>query len=366
MRPLRKIAFLVEDFTAPSAIQNSGSAAQQLVDRFLIGYPRDGVFRTFNDLQVTVHLLVGSEADFSSRVRDHRLLLAQTAEQAVADADAVVIVPRWLGVANDGYLRAAVEHAPEGSTCFVHGLLSNSVAQARILYRVADARKISVLAGTPTSITWRLPDVDLASGTKLNEALIIVQGTSPAAELNALEGLLPVLEKRQGGEHGIARVCRIEGADFWRAGKRGLWSEALLASAISRSHSPQGDPLLDGRTQDIFGLGLVPKLARNFYGWILEHNDGLRTALLVLNGVVADYNFAVRTGRESILSAQLFRPPSPIEHQYSRLVAAMEDFFTGKPAAWNRERNVLITELMEIFRQPKSRSGDWIDVKKQL
>src|SRR5437868_6262556 len=156
MRPLRKLAFLIEDFSMPSPGQSSGSSAQQLLDRFLLGYPRDGAFRQFPGLEVVVHLMVSSESDFGTRIRDFRL-------------------------------------------------------------RVAPVR----------------------------EALSIVQGSSPGADLHALEGLLPVLEKRRGGEAGIRRVRFLEGADVWRAGEKGLWSQALLAAAISRSHSPQGDPLVD-------------------------------------------------------------------------------------------------------------------------
>src|SRR2546422_1033212 len=37
LKPLRKIAFLVEEFSLQTP-------AQQLLDRFLIGYPRDGKF----------------------------------------------------------------------------------------------------------------------------------------------------------------------------------------------------------------------------------------------------------------------------------------------------------------------------------
>ena len=364
MRTLRKIAFLLDEFSAPSP-------AQQLLDRFLIGYPRDGALRKFDDAEVSAYLTVSSESNFGMREEDYDLEVARTAEKAVAGADAVVIVSRRPGaLANEAFLKIALEQAPEGAACFVHGVLANSLPSARNFATRAAARRIALLAGTPLCVTWRLPEVDLIPGTALTEALIVVQvnplsGQPPAtlggAELQALDGLLPVIERRRGGESGIRSVRFLEGKNLWRAGEKGLWSWPLLAAALSRSHTPQGDPVQDGRTQDLAGLGLVPKLARNPRGWLLEHRDGLRTSILVLDGVVADFNFAVRTQSGDVLSAQLFRAPTPAEHHFSRLAAVMEDFFRGSRAPWPVERNLLVAGLLEKFGKPASLTGQRLE-----
>lgn len=369
MRTIRKIAFLLDEFASPSP-------AQQLLDRFLIGYPRDGVWRKLQGAGVTAYLAVSSEANFGMRPEEFRLGIASTAERAVEGADAIVIVSRRPGaLANEAFLKIALEQAPEGAACFVHGALANNLAGARLFAEKAALRRIALRSGTPLSVTWRLPQVDLPKGTPLTEALIVVQvnplsaqATPPSppatlggAELQALDGLLPVLERRHGGEAGIRGVRFLEGKSLWRAGDKGLWSWPLLGAALSRSNTPQGDAVLDGRTQDLLGLGLVPKLARNPRGWLLEHRDGLRTAILVLDGVVADFNFAVRGQTGDALSAQLFRAPTPGEHHFSRLAASMEDFFLGAAPAWPLERSLLIAGLLEKFSKPSSLSGQWLE-----
>lgn len=383
MRTLRKIAFLLEDFTTPPpsfslATSLAGapppsvsSPSQQLLDRFLIGYPRDGQFHRPTVSEVSAYLMLTDESDFGRRTIDFGLKIAPTAEQAAADADAVIIASRKPGsMANDRLLEIALERASQGSACFVHGALSSSLERGRTLLRLAESRGIHLLAGTPWGVTWRLPETDLPAATPLAEALIVVQrhssgsggsqGSLPGAELDALEGLLPIIERRQGGESGVRSLRLLEGPEVWRAGDKKLWSWKLLAAALSRSNSPQGDPVLDGRTQDILGLGLVPKLARNPVAWLLEHRDGLRSALLVLDGVVADHNFALGTRDGRVLSAQLFRAPPPADHHFSRLVAVLEDFFqTGRPP-WPVQRNLLIAGLLETFRHPASHSGKTI------
>lgn len=373
MRTLRKIAFLLEDFSKPSP-------GQQLLDRFLAGWLADGELRRSPFPSAAVFVISGrNDSNLEQRAKDFKLTLATRAQEALEGADAVVIAPRRPGaLSNERLVQTALESAPEGSACFVHGALANSLERARGFAQQARSRQIALRAGTPLCVTWRLPEIDLPLDTPLSEALIIVQmnasttPTSPptppsslrGAALQALEGLMPVIERRRGGESGVRRIRHLEGEAVWRAAAKGDWSWPLLAAAISRSHSPQGDPVLDGRTQDIVGLGLVPKLARNPHGWLLEHRDGLRTAILVLDGVVADFSFAVRTKDGSVASAQLYRAPLPAEQHFSRLATVIEQFFRTSTTPWPIERNLLTAGLLDAFILPTSRAGQVVPTPK--
>ena len=350
MNSFHKLAFLLENFEVPSP-------AQQLLDRFLIGYPHDGKFHRFHDLEISACVHPNNaQANFGARAKEFGLSILSDPHDAVRDANAIVIVPAGPGaVASDELVSIALQAAPRGAVCFVHGVLASNLELARQQSRRAQSRNISLLAGTPTAVTWRLPEMDLPLGTTLVEALIVVQGRSLDAELNGLEGLLPIIERRRGGEKGVRNVRFLQGKEVWRAGDKGHWSWPLLAAAISRSDSPQGDPVKDGRTQDIVGLGLVPTLAREPRGWLLEHRDGLRSAILVLDGVVADLNFAVQARDRTIHSAQLYRPSPPTEHHFSRLAAVLEDFFRTGQAPWPLERNHLIAGVIETFTLPSAR-----------
>lgn len=364
---MRKVTFLLEEFATPSP-------SQQLLDRFLMGYPRNGALHKPAIDEISAYLPPTNEGDFGMRHDDFNLTIAPTVEQAVENADGVVIVPRRPGAtANDRLAVIAVARAPEDAACFIQGVLGSNLQHGRALAKMAAARRIRLLAGTPLSVTWRLPQMELPQDTALSEALIVVQinpppspsqtgpqGTLAGAELNALEGLLPVIERRRGGETGIRNVRLLEGDEVWRAGDRKLWSWPLLAAALSRSHSPQGDPVMDGRTQDIAGLGLVPKLARHPQAWLLEHHDGLRTSILVLDGVVGDFNFAVRAADGRVFSAQLFRAPPPLEQHFSLLAEVVENFFQTRKLPWPLERNLLIAGLLEAFRNPATRAGKTI------
>ena len=102
---------------------------------------------------------------------------------------------------------------------------------------------------------------------------------------------------------------------------------------------------------------MVTKLAREPRGWLIEHTDGLRSAILRLDGVVADCNFAVQAQDGTVTSAQIYRPPAPAEHHFSRLAAVLEDFFRTGRSPWPLSRNVLIAGLLEVFREASNSPG---------
>jgi hypothetical protein len=349
------LAVIAEEF-AP------GTPAQQLLDRFLLGYPRDGEFyRAAEELSIRLYITGGrGNPDVARRVQDHGLVWTDELEHAVTLATAMILVPRSVGAeTNNEFIRKTLAAAKTPARCFVHGTLGDSLTAAQAHARLAQAGRVPLLTGSAVGVTWHLPELEIPQDTRFEQALIITQGASPGAEFDGLDGLLPILARRRGGETGMRSVQFFEGAGLWQASKDGLWRESLLAAAISRSDSPQGDPVKDGRTQDLVGLGLVPKLARNPRGWILEHRDGLRSIILVLDGVIADYNFAVQTIDGTLFSAQIFRPPKPRQDQYSRLAVVLEDFFRAGTPPWPIERGLLTAGLLEAMAkaaaQPSTR-----------
>lgn len=345
MRPLKKIVFLLDEF----ALQTPG---QQLLDRFLIGYPRNGVWHRDAQWRITVCTPPGAGDELlERRVRDFSLVRASDPAQAVASADAVVIAPGGQGeTANETLIQLALEHAPRGCPCFVYGLLGNSVASAGATLHRAEARGVPLAAGTWLPVTWRLPEVDVPHGAALKEALVVVQGPLPLAAMQGVELLHALTWNRQTAGAKAIRIEPMSGAEVWAEGRKGTWSWPLLAAAIARSNSPQGDVLKDGRTQDLVGRGLVEALARSPHGWTFQHSDGLRSTLLVLDGVIADYNFAVQPQRGAIISAQLYRAPAPSEHHYSRLTAVMEDFFRTGESPWPLARSHATAMTVAMMR----------------
>src|SRR4029453_12161767 len=107
-------------------------------------------------------------------------------------------------------------------------------------------------------------------------------------DFHGLEALQCMLERRQGGETGVRSVQMIEGESVWRAGGAGRYPRDLLVAALSRSDTPQGQTIADGRTQDLVAKNQLPKLVQNPSAYFIEHRDGVKGTLLMLNGGVKD------------------------------------------------------------------------------
>ena len=338
-----------------------GGAAQALLDRFLIGYPRSGSFVRPRGRKVRLCLVKGRGAEVARRQKDFSLEVLTDVERAAAGADSLVLAPNAGTPRGERKLvRTAFRSAREGARVFVHGELGDSRAEAEELAASSARRKLRVVSGSYMGTTWRLPDVDSPRDAALREALIVTFG-QPDESFLALDGLLPFIERRRSGESGVKSVIFHQGRGVWEAGLKARWSEELLAAAISRTDTPQGDALEDARTQDLMGLGLVPKLARDPRVYVIEHVDGLRSTLMSLEGVIADTNLAVRTVEGKTISTQIYHPPGPGHQQWSCLAGRLDDFFAGGPAPWPLERGVFTAALLEAMRKASAKPGVAVD-----
>jgi hypothetical protein len=130
-----------------------------------------------------------------------------------------------------------------------------------------------------------------------------------------------------------------------------------VKSAISRSDTPQGDAVRDGRTQDLVGLGLLENLVKTPRGWLIEQSNGFQFVIAVMDGAVADYNVALQTRAGGIVSAQVHRPPAPVEMHYTRLAAKLDSYFRNGVPPWPIEQNALTAELLERFEVSKMQAA---------
>ncbi|MCZ6794911.1 MAG: hypothetical protein O7J95_15005 [Planctomycetota bacterium] len=330
------------------------SPAQQLVDRFLLGYPHDGEFRQPAARLHRIHVVDGGgevDVEVDVEVERRRLLFGfeRSADltAAVGEASAVIVVRDrpWLPDER-GLLRRVLENVAEGAAVFAWGIPATNPDEARALEALAGRRRLVLSGGTFLPATWRLPAVDVGWRAELREALVVVVGERGPAFLGGLDALQSLVERRRGGEAGVRRVRRLEGGDVWKFFAESVSFQELLASAVSRSDTPRGDPERDGRTQDIVGKGLLPELVQRPVLALLEHADGLRSAVVRLDGAVRDFNFAVRDTAGRVTSAQLYRPPPPGEHHYDRLAALLDEFFVHRRPPHPFERNVLVGALL--------------------
>jgi hypothetical protein len=343
------------------------SHAQHIADRFLVGYPRNGRWHR-PDMKI-VSLYVGQkpEKDQSEeRAREFGFSVYPTIAEALRCGGDKLAVDAVLLIGEHGtyprnekgqvlypryeFFQQCVDvFEKDGRAVPVYNdkHLSYSFEKAKKMVDSSKRLKFPMLAGSSLPVTWRLPDLELPLGCEIEDALMVGVGGSDPMDYHALEAMQCMIERRKGGETGVRAVQLIEGDAVWRAGDDGRWSKQLLTAALSRSDSPQGLTLTDGRTQDLVGSGELQKLVKNPAAYFIEHNDGLRTTLLMLNGAIRDFNFAARLKKGGIQSTQFFLSPTPNVTYSACLVSKIEELFATGKAPYPVERTLIVSGMLE-------------------
>ena len=343
------------------------SAPQQLCDRFLAGYPSEGEWKEPNSKVVSFYIDQKSNDDLgSARAGQFGFKVYPSVAEALCcggsrlACDAVLIVadggehPRdtsdQTAYPSQQFFEQCVKTFQKTKSVvpvFIAFNLSHSFESASAM--VATARKIHfpLLAGSWLPLTWRLPDFDVPLGAEIEEALIAGGGGPDRMDFHALNALQCMMERRKGGEHGVESVQLLEGESVWEAGKAGKWSMELLSSALSRSDTPLGLTLEDGRTQDLVGSGVLPSLASHPIAFLITYRDGARAAVLILDGAVRDFNFAARIREKGLLSLQFLITPAPNATYSTGLAAIIEQMFVSRQPPYPVERSLLTSGILE-------------------
>ena len=225
--------------------------------------------------------------------------------------------------------------------------LSYSFDHAKWMVDASRRLKFPMLAGSSLPVTWRLPDLELPLDCEIQDALMVGYGGADVMDFHGLEALQCMLERRKGGETGVRAVQMIEGDAVWKAADEGRYSRELLVSALSRSDSPQGQTVVDGRTQDLVAKGELPRLVKTPAAYFIEYRDGLKATLLMLTGAVKDFTFAARIKGSGIQSTQFFLSPEPNVTYSACLVRQIEELFDTRKAPYPVERTLLVSGVLE-------------------
>jgi hypothetical protein len=343
------------------------SHAQHIGDRFLVGYPRDGSWHTPDMKVVSLYVDQKPEGDQSTaRAKEFGFDVYPTIAEALRCGTSKLAVDAVLVIGEHGqyprnekgqvlyprheFVKQAVEvFEKDGVAVPIYNdkHLSYSFDKARWMVDASKRLKFPMLAGSSLPVTWRLPDIELPLNCEIENALMVGYGGPDVMDFHGLEALQCMVERRKGGETGVRAVQMIEGDAVWKAGDAGVYSKELLISALSRSDTPQGQTITDGRTQDLVGKGELPKLVKNPAAYFIEYRDGLKATLLMLNGAVKDFTFAARVKGSGLQSTQFFLSPEPNVTYSACLVAKIEELFETGKAPYPVERTLLVSGVPE-------------------
>lgn len=203
--------------------------------------------------------------------------------------------------------------------------------------------------GSSLAVTWRIPSVEFPDGCTVREALSIGYGGVDSYDFHALETIQCMVERRKGGETGVEWLQAYQGDSFWRAYEQGVWPHALVKAALSRSST-----LMPANSlfTDVFPtIEQMRKLVPNPTAYHYQHHDGLRSTILLMNGLVRDFTFAANIeGQSKPFSTQMYLPMpdgrTTLASFFSPLVHNAELMFLTGKAQYPAARTLLTSGLV--------------------
>jgi len=350
------------------------SHGQHMGDRFLVGYPHNGAWHMPGAKIVSLYVDQKPEGDLSeARAKEFGFRVYPTIAETLRCGGNKIAVDAVLTIAEHGdyptndigqklypryefFEQCVKVFEQDGRAVPVYNdkHLSYSFQKAQRMVSASKRLRFPMLAGSSLPVTWRLPDVELPLGCHIEEAVMVGEnGSDDAMDFHALEAMQCMLERRKGGETGVRSVQWVEGEAVWRAG----WSKDLLVAALSRSDTPLGLTVKDGRTQDLVGSGALHELVKKPVAYVIEYRDGLRATMLNLRGALKDFNFAARVSGLGIVSTQFLLTPEPNVTYSACLMNKAEEMFVTGRAPYPVERTLLTSGMTEACHQSFGKGG---------
>jgi len=213
--------------------------------------------------------------------------------------------------------------------------LSYNWLDCKWIYDRARELNVPMMAGSSLAYCWRDPILHHPIGTRITDAVGIGYASLDAYGHHVLELLQCMVERRKGGETGVASVQGLEGKSVWQAIDEGRISGELVEAACNS---------IKGRAS-----GSMREVVKNPRAIILNYNDGLKAAILMLDEYVnSGWAYAAKADGKTV-ATEFVLSSGPIFAHFSYLTLNIQGFITrgGIPPA-PIERNLLTSGLIDM------------------
>ena len=216
--------------------------------------------------------------------------------------------------------------------------LSYNWRDSKWMYDRAQQLGVPFMAGSSIPLSWRDPWLEHELDAPIEDALVLSFGGIESYGYHGLEALQCMIERRSGGEAGLAAVQCLEGEAVWRAGADGLWSRELAEAAAAAGETASGS---------------MEESCDNPAAFLLEFRDGFKATLLQLNGYAKVWSYAARVdGQVLATGLRTHGPPYP---HFSYLGLNIEAMFLSGEPQYPVERTLLVSGALDALMDSRHR-----------
>ncbi len=368
MHPAKRVAAVITEY-------RTNSHADVIVGKILEGFDQKG--GPGPDLKVvSMYVDQFPEKDLSRDLaKKHGFTITKTIEEALTLGGKKLAVDGVLNIGEHGkypfndkgqhlYPRrrffqevaATFEKVKQVVPVFNDKHLEATWADAKWMYDRARALFIPFMAGSSLPVAWRVPPLTLPMGCEVEGVVALGYGPTESYGFHLLETLQCMIERRKGGETGVAAVQYLGGEHMFQAMDQGRWSKELLEAGLV--HIPAK---AKGNYRELCSKN---KEAGVF---LIEHRDGLKAAAVMLNGLAYEgysgaFGFVARLKgpKEPVGTHFYLQNAAPFGH-FGYLVKAIESMIhTGHPA-YPVERTLLTTGVLDAGMISRHENGGRIE-----
>jgi hypothetical protein len=211
--------------------------------------------------------------------------------------------------------------------------LSYNWHDAKWMVERAKALGAPLMAGSSLVTCWRDPWLEHPIGTPLRTALAVSYSGLDVYGFHALETLQCMVERRAGGETGVAAVTCLEGDSVWRTADAGEWPVHLAEAALDRiPDKPAGGMRANTPLPALFKL---------------EYRDGFVGYALMVTGYIEQFAYAAETAGGEVSSTYFYLATAQPHGHFSYLGLNAEEMFVTGKASYPVERTLLTTGALE-------------------
>ena len=353
-----------------TTLWNYRSHAWHMAERFLHGYPLNGRWHRPAIDVVSAYVDQTPDGDLSrQRAKEFGFTIYPSIAEALRcggdklAVDAVLVIgehgsyplsetgakqyPRY-----EFFKQVAAVFEKDGRTApvFNDKHLSWKFEWAKEMVGISKTMNFPFLAGSSLPVTWRMPAIDLPYGAEIEELMCVAFGAVDIYDFHALETMQCMAERRQGGETGVVAMHALRGDAVWKAMEAGSWSAGgwsprLFEACLSRSHTLAQPETFSHRYPT---PAQIRERVKEPVAYRFEYADGTKATMLLMNGLVQDFNFAAKLkGQAEPLSTQFHLPPNPNVVYSAALMHGAETMFMTGRTPYPVERTLLTSGLVE-------------------
>ena len=225
--------------------------------------------------------------------------------------------------------------------------LASNWADAKWMYDTARELRVPFMAGSSLPGLWRHPAVEMKLGAAATEAVALSYGPLEGYGFHGLEALQCLVERRRGGETGVAAVQFMQGPEVWEEMRQGRFSEAVFQAAVDAREN-----------QTRFKKTFVEQV-KSPAACFIEYRDGFKATLI--HDAKDGHNEWIVAWREAgrkACPATAFwtQEARPFGHFGFLLQGIEQMIYTGQPT-WPVERTLLTTGVLAAAFESRWQGG---------